>query len=116
MATYTKLKLSGSTDGQGVKIAATGTPGTTVHTADATALDEIFLFASNLDSSDRTITIEYGGTTDPDDLIAKTVVIPANSPPIPIVSGLILTNSLVVGVFASAANVIIISGFVNRIT
>lgn len=115
MATYTKVKLSGSTDGMGIKITTTATAGDTIHTADASALDEVYLYASNLDSSDRTITIEWGGATDPDNLLTKTLNIPANSGPICVVPGLILTNSKVVKIFASSANKIIISGFVNRI-
>ncbi len=116
MATYTKLKLSGSTDGKPVKIAATATAGTTVHTAHATSLDELWIWLTNTDSSDRTVTVEFGGVTSPDCLILKTVTIPALSPPIPVVTGQILTNSLVVGIFASAANVVLATGYVNRIT
>jgi hypothetical protein len=118
MATYTKVKLSGSTDGMGVLIAATATPGTTIHTADATAQDEMFIFISNLHTADVTLTIEFGGATDPDNLLTKLMVIPANSPPIPIVTGQILTNSKVVKMFAGAgfASKLVASGFVNRIT
>ena len=36
--TFTKVVLSGSTDGKQIKVAATAT---TIHTASATALDEI---------------------------------------------------------------------------
>lgn len=116
MATYTKLKLSGSTDGKPIKIAATATAGTTVHTAHATALDELWIWLTNTDSSDRTVTVEFGSVTSPDGLILKAVTIPANSPPIPVITGQHLTNSLVVGIFASAANVVLASGYVNRIT
>lgn len=116
MATYTKVKLSGSTDGKSVKIAATGTPGTTVHTAHATALDELWVWLTNTDTTDLTVTIEYGGTTDPDNLIVKAMTIPAKSPPIPVLTGQILTNSLVVAVFASSANKILATGYVNRIS
>jgi hypothetical protein len=116
MATFSKVKLSASTDGKGVKIAATATAGTTVHTAHATALDEIYCWVSNTDSSDRTITIEWGGVTDPDNLLVKTLTIPANSGPILVVPGLILTNSLVFAIFASSANKILATGYVNRIT
>lgn len=115
MATFTKLKLSGSTDGKPIKVVATATAGTTVHTAHATSLDELWLWVTNTDTTDRTLTIEFGGTTDPDHLILKAVTIPAKSLPIPIITGLHLTNSLVVGAFASSANVLLISGFVNRI-
>ncbi len=33
MATYSKVLLSGSTNGKQIKVAATATPGTTIHTA-----------------------------------------------------------------------------------
>ena len=33
MATFTKKKLSGSTDGKPIAVAATATPGTLIHTA-----------------------------------------------------------------------------------
>ncbi len=115
MATFTKVKLSASTDGKSIKIAATATAGTTVHTAHATALDEIYCWVSNSDTSDRTITIEWGGVTDPDNLLVKALTIPANSGPILVVPGLILTNSMVFAIFASSANKIVATGYVNRI-
>lgn len=115
MATFTRVKLSGSTDGMGIKVTATATAGTTVHTAHATALDEIYCWLSNLSASAVTVTIEWGGVTDPDNLLVKTLSIPANSPPIPVVTGQLLTNSKVFAIFASSANVIIASGFINRI-
>ena len=115
MATFTREKLSGSTDGMGIKITQTATPGDTIHTADATAWDEIYVWLTNLHTAAVTVTIEYGGTTDPDNLLVKALSLPANSPPIPVFTGQILTNSKVVKIFASSANVIIASGFVNRI-
>jgi hypothetical protein len=38
-ATFSKLVLSGSTNGKAVKVVQTATAGTTIHTAHATALD-----------------------------------------------------------------------------
>lgn len=116
MATYTKLILSGSTDGMGIVITPTATAGETVHTAHATSLDEIWAWVSNLHNAAVTITIEWGGATDPDNLLVKTLSIPANSPPIPVVTGQILTNSKVFKMFASVADKIVVSGYVNRIT
>lgn len=114
MTTYSKVKLSGSTDGRMIKVAATATLGTTVHTAHATALDEIYLWAVNSDTSERKLTIEFGGAAAPDNLIE--VTIPPESGLVPIVPGFILTNSLVVTAFAASANVVMVGGFVNRIT
>ena len=73
MATFTKVKLSGGTDGRNIKVVATATLGTTIHTAHASALDEIWLWAVNSDTTARKLTIEFGGVTVPDDLIEFTV-------------------------------------------
>ena len=114
MASHSKVKLSGSTDGRMIKVGATATPGTAVHTAHATSIDEIWLWAVNSDTTDRKLTIEFGGVAAPDNLIE--VTIPAESGLYLVVPGLILTNSLVVTAFAGSANVIMIGGYVNRIT
>ena len=113
MTTYTKTLLSGSTNGRQIKVAATATPGTTIHTAHATAYDEVWLWAVNSDTTARKLTIEYGGTTAPDDLIEVTV--PAEGGLMLVVPGWVLTNSLVVKAFCASANVVTIGGFVNRI-
>ena len=114
MATYSKVKLSGSTDGKMIKVVATATLGTTIHTAHATALDEVWLYAVNSDTTARKLTIEYGGATSPDALIEQTIQ--PESGLVIVVPGLILTNSLVVTAFCATANVVMIAGFVNRIT
>ena len=114
MATFSKQFLSGSTNGRMVKVAATATPGTTIHTAHATDKDEIWIWAVNSDTVARKLTIEYGGTTSPDDLIE--VTIQPESGKVPVIEGLILSNSLVVKAFAASANVIMCAGYVNRIT
>ena len=111
--TITKLKLSGSTDGQGVKVAATGSPGTTIHTAHATDLDEVWLWCVNSSSSSVKLTVQFGGTTDPDDSIECTIA--GESGLFLIVPGLVLTGSKVVRAFAGAAGVLVVHGFVNRV-
>ena len=114
MAAYSKLKLSGSTDGRIIKVVQTATAGTTIHTAHATALDELWLWAVNSDTTDRKLTIEFGGVAAPDDLIEQTIT--AESGLVLICPGLLLTNSLVVKAFAASANVVMVGGYVNRIT
>lgn len=118
MATALKRKLSGSTDGMPIKVVATATAGTTIHTAVAGTtdgtFDEIYLYAYNGHTTTVTLTIEYGGATVPDQNIIITLA--AKSGLTLIVPGLILQNALVVKAFASVANVITLSGFVNRIT
>lgn len=114
MATYSRVKLSASTDGRMIKVAATASAGTTIHTAHATSIDEIHLWAVNSDSTAHKLTIEFGGVSSPDDTIE--LEIPPESGLIPVLPGLILTNSLLVRAFAASANVIMVGGFINRIT
>lgn len=116
MATYDKVLLSGSTNGRNVKVVATATPGTLIHTAvsGTTKADEISLYAVNSDTTARKLTIEFGGTTSPDDTIE--VTIPAESGLMLIIPGLLLQNGLIVRAFAATANVVLLNGWVNRIT
>lgn len=116
MATYSKQLLSGSTNGRMIKVAATATLGTTIHTAvsGTTSFDEIWLWAVNSDTTARKLTIEYGGATAPDNLIE--ITIPAESGLVEILPGFLLQNSLVVTAFCASANVVMIGGYVNRIT
>jgi hypothetical protein len=119
VATYTKTKLSASTDGRAIKVAATASAGTTIHTGSATATtyDEVWLYAQNTDTSAVKLTIEWGGTTAPDDLIEVTVQPEAGL--VAIATGLLIKGNatpLVIRAFAATANVITIHGFVNQIT
>jgi hypothetical protein len=117
MATYSRLLLSGSTSGRPIKIAATATPGTLVHTAvaGAASFDELYVWVTNDSGAAVTLTVEFGGVTDPDDLIVKQVSIPGNSVPVPILTGQVLNGGLVCRMFAGSANVLVASGYVNRI-
>jgi hypothetical protein len=118
MAAFSKLVLSGSTDGRAIKVAATATPGTTIHTGSATAstIDEIWLYATNTDTTARKLTIEWGGVSSPDDLIELTI--PAESGLTLVAPGLLIKGNatpLVVRAFCASANVVTVHGYVNRI-
>jgi len=118
MATVAKRKLSGSTDGLPIKVVATTTAGTTVHTAvagtTAGTFDEVWLYAYNGHTASVVLTIEYGGATVPDQNIVVSVA--NKSGLLLVVPGLLLQNGLVIKAFAATANVITLSGFVNTIT
>ncbi len=114
MATYSSITLSGSTNGRMIKVAATASTGTTIHTAHASAQDELHLWAINTDSTDRKLTIELGGTGSPDDLVE--FIVPAEDGFYKIIPGARLTGSVVTTAFAATTNVIMIMGYVNRIT
>ncbi len=119
MATFSKIALSGSTDGKMIKVAQTATAGTTIHTGSSTAttFDEIWLYAVNSSASSVKLTIEWGGVSSPDDLIESTIL--AESGLVLISAGLVIKGNatpLIVRAFAATANVINIAGYVNRIT
>ena len=107
-----RIPLSASTGYRGVKVVATATPGTTIHTAHATAIDTIWLWADNAHTADVKLTLERGGTTGPDDHVVLTI--PKEAGLLVVLEGIPLTNSLVLKAFAAVANVVVLSGFVNR--
>ena len=109
MATYSKLKLSGSTDGKAIAVAATSSPGTTIHTGSGTAttIDEIWLYAMNQSGADVKLTVEWGGTTTAD-LIEQTITTEAGLTLV--APGIILKGN------AGAALIVNVFGYVNRIT
>ena len=122
MATFTKLALqpAGTTGtGLAIKVAATATAGTAIHTASTTAttIDEIWLYAVNSSTSSVKLTIEWGEATAPDGNIEVTVLPEAGL--VTVIPGLLLQGNAtakVVRAFAGTANVVMIHGFVNRIT
>lgn len=116
MATFSKLPLSGSTNGKQIKVAATATPGTTIHTAvsGTSDMDEIWLYVTNNHTAAVNLTLEWGGTTSPDDQIVMSI--PSKTGLYLLIPGHLLNNGLIVKAFAGTANVICMSGFVNRIT
>jgi len=118
MATYAPLLLSGSTDGDPIIVVATATAGTLIHTAvsGTTSWDEVYLWVSNVTATAATLTIEWGGVTDPGSHMCKALSIPANSPPIPVVTGVRLNNGGVIRAFSGTASALNITGNVNRIT
>ena len=122
MATFTKLALqpAGTTGtGLGGKVAATATAATAIHTASATAttIDEIWLYAVNSSTSAVKLTVEWGEATAPDGNIELTIA--AESGLVLVTPGLVMQGNAtakVVRAFAATANVILIHGYVNRIT
>ncbi len=114
MAVFSKQLLSGSTNGRSILVTQTATTGDTIHTAHATSTDEIWLWAFNSSAAGVKLTIEFGGTTAPNDTVEQTIG--AESGFELVIPGLPLTNSLVVRAFAASANVVTINGYVNRVT
>lgn len=117
MATYNKLKLSSSTNGRGILVAATATPGTVIHTATTdntgNVWDEVWLWAVNKHTADLVLTLEMGGTSAAD---LDYLTLPFRRGRVLICAGEIFNNGVNLSAFASVTNVISLHGFINRIT
>jgi hypothetical protein len=115
MATFSKLPLSGSTNGKGVQVAATTTAGTLIHTAvtGTTSFDEVWIYAVNISASAVKLTVEYGGTAGADNI---EITIPGEAGLTLVIPGLFLNNAQVVRAFAATTNVITLHGYVNRVS
>ena len=120
MATFSKVLLSGSTQGKGIKVVQTASTGTTIHATgtSSSVIDEVWLYAYNGHSASVLLTVQFGGTATPDDDIKLTI--PAASGLTLVVPGLVLTGTgsaaNTIYAYAGTANVVTISGYVNRIS
>lgn len=119
MANYSRVLLSGSVNGKPIKIAGTTIgAATTIHTAIAgtAAFDEVYAWFVNTDvSNDHVITIAWGGTTDPDHVVQRTINLPKGTAAQVLLTGQVLQNGLVVSAFSDTTNVVNCFGYVNRI-
>lgn len=120
MATFSKVLLSGSSQGKGIKVAATSSPGTTIHATGTSAsiIDEVWLWCVNSSTTAVKLTVQYGGTTSPDNDVEVTV--PGESGLMLVVPGFPVTGTgaaaTTIYAFAGTTNVLVIYGYVNRIT
>jgi len=112
MATFSKVKLSGGTNGLPINVVAIATAGTLIHTAD-TGTDNMWLYATNSHTAAVVVTVEFGGVAAKDLIIQSIPVKPSGL--VLIVPGLPLSGSVEVRVFAATADVISISGYADRI-
>ena len=111
---FTAVLGSANATGRQVLIAATATPGTLLHTTHATAIDEVTVELTNNHTASVVATVEIGGVTSPNDLVAVTV--PSKSGVLVAVNRRRLTGALDVRVFAATTNVISAVATVDRIT
>lgn len=116
MATYSRLLLSGSTNGKPINLTANATPGTTIHASitSTAAFDEIYAWATNVTASAATLYVEWGATGSTQALVQSYSITP-NSGPVPIATGQVLNGNVSCAAFCSATSAINITGYVNRI-
>lgn len=119
--TYTKKVLSGSTNGRPIKVVGVTTSGlTTIHTTEAptgtAGMETLDLTVTNTNTAGTTVqlTLFAGGTTVPDDQIVSGWAVPGDGFPYPL-PRFILQNSLAAKAMASVANILLVSGEVNRV-
>ena len=118
--TFTALPLSAATNGALIKIAATATPGTTIHTATASdqpeGCDEVWLWAGSTSGSaiSATLQISSGNVTDGQSINFR--VPAAYNGPIAILAGHRVLDGVVITATAATAERVNIWGNVNRIS
>jgi hypothetical protein len=120
MATYTKVLLSGSSQGQPITVVATASQGSPIHSTgtSSTTIDEVWLYANNTSTSPVLLTVQFGGTASPQN--SKPITLSPQSGDVLIIAGLPLTGdgsaAKTIYAFAATASVITISGYINRIS
>lgn len=106
---WTPFILSGSTNGRGIQITATSSPGTVIHTATNASgqIDQIRLYFANLHSDAVLVTVQWGGTSTSDQIITSVPYKAGLTLEIP---SLPLAGGLIVRAFANVANVVNVFG------
>jgi len=112
-----RRNLSGSPTGVGIKVTSTSSA-VTVHTHNEktdpsypgvkSMFDELHLWALNSHSSSVTVTLRWGGDTDPDNLLPVAIQAGAF---LKIVNGMHIAGDLTVSAVASDANKIVLYGY-----
>jgi len=116
MATYSKLPLSSSINGKQILITGiTGSVSTPIHTSlsGTSSLDEVYLYAYNESLITSTLTIQWGGIIEPNDVVRS--AIPSQSGRTLLVDGKLIQNGLTISAYATSGSFINVDGFVNRI-
>lgn len=121
MATFSKIPLSGNTSGMGILVnsGSSGVAGPTIHTGSTSTsvTDEVWIYAQNYDTTDRKLTIQYGGVTAGTNEIEYTVK--AENGLYLVIPGLLLVGAAtakVITAYAATNTSIVLYGYVNRIT
>lgn len=116
---FTAMTLSGATNGRVIKVSATATAGTTIHTATSSDMaegcDEVWLWAGSTHSAgiNATLHINSGGD---DNQAINFRVPPAYTGPIAILAGHRVCDGVVITATCSVAERVAIWGNVNRIS
>ena len=117
---FTAMTLSAATNGAPIKIAATATAGTTIHTATTSDMpegcDEVYLYAgsTSISAIKCTLQISSGNVTDGQSINFTCPA--AYNGPIMILAGHRIADGVVITATAATAERVNIWGHVNRIS
>jgi|6_EtaG_2_1085325.scaffolds.fasta_scaffold02522_6 hypothetical protein len=118
MGTYSKIILSGSTDGEGIKVTGTAPSlGTVIHTAvtgAAQSVDEVWIWAYGAVTTPVELSIAFGVTTATGSRLTHTITASPLGGAHLIVPGWPLKNAKVVKAKVTADAQANIFGYVNR--
>lgn len=107
-----RRNLSGSEGGKGIKLTSTSSADT-IHTHDGTnngsAFDEVHLWVVNSHTASLVVNLQWGGSTDPDNVIDIPV---ASASFLKIIDGMHIGGDLSVSSTASVANKAVVYGYV----
>jgi hypothetical protein len=113
---YKTRKLSASDGGRGIKVSATASAGTLIHQAlpnvGANEWDAVWLRGMNTSGSAVKLTVQWGGTTAPDDEIE--ITLPPESGLTDLIEGQVLNGGREVRAYAAVADVVVLHGVVHR--
>lgn len=110
----TKKLLSGSTGGKPIKVTGTSSgAAVTVHTpvAGTDTFDAIWLYANNTSTGSVELTIEWGASSDANIIMS----VAAKSGLVLVSPGIYIQDSFPIKAYAGSANVIFLTGYVNRL-
>src|SRR5271157_2590038 len=104
MSTYTKQFLSGSSISAPQILISAITSGSAnpIHTNTSGSIDEVYLYAYNDSTSSLTLSLLWGGTSEPKDVVRATIA--AQGGRALIVDGKIIQNGATISAYASVAN------------
>ena len=113
-----KIILSGSSHGLGISVTsvASGTANT-LHTAisgTGSSLDETWVYANNIGTTDEVLTLMFGSGLITRDHIIRTI--PAKDGMYLVAPGFVLRNGAIVKGFAQTPDKVMIRGYVHRVT
>jgi hypothetical protein len=118
MGTYSKIILSGSTDGQGLPLTVTApSTGLTIHTAvtgAANSIDEIWTYAHSTVTTAVELNYALGPTTATGSRVVHTITADDKKGLVLITPGLVARNAKELKMWVTTTSLVNVFGYVNR--